>query len=163
MAAYHPQATARCWTQRAARWQTLKGSGLVDSNVLLHQSSDRRILVAQVFPGQLWGLEGGGGRRSGHPSLLCPLLAPAHDSGSGGWWWWVQSTVLPFWMINRDQNVVHSYYFSCWARIASAAVTSFLRKVRNGCGSRPPERHLMWLALDVHCAELMVPRAPRAF
>lgn len=78
-----------------------KGQAWWDSSVLLHHSSAERGFGGPGLLGQLCDLEGGGGRRRGHPSLPCPLLAPAHSSGSGGW---MQSAVLPFWMISRDQK-----------------------------------------------------------
>jgi len=54
----------------------------VNGNEVLHCSSAKQDFCNPGLAGLLWGLEGCGGRRGGHPSLLCPLLALAHGSGS---------------------------------------------------------------------------------
>lgn len=71
-----------------------------------------------------------------------PALPPACAS-PWQWLWGLSAGCCPPLLDDKQgsKNIFHSYRFSCWARITSAAITSFLRKAGNGSRSRPLEWH----------------------
>lgn len=116
--------------QKCQAWWT----AMCSSTTPLHS----RILVARVCLGSCGALREVVAGEVGTPPSSAPCSPQPMAAALQGE---CRSAVLPFWRINRDQNIFHSYCFSCWARLASAPITTFLRKVGNRCGFRPLEWH----------------------
>lgn len=170
-------AVIQCWETAGGRWwqpiihrlqqdaglgelrggEPQKGQAWWDSSVLRHHSSAERDFGG---PGLPWAAVWFGGRWWQETWAPLPALPPACTS-PWQWLWGLNAECCPPLLDDKQgsKNIFHGYRFSCWARIASAAMTSW---------ERWEWVQTTWMALarlapDVHCAELMALRAPRSF